>query len=108
MEISHIFVFCLLIAVVAARPQFPLWNEDLTQTFIRGQPVTSPRPSTTAQPTTASPRMLACIQTCPATSEYNPICGSDGVNYYNEGRLNCAIRCGQNVRSVHLGVCSTT
>ncbi|XP_023174224.2 uncharacterized protein LOC111601730 [Drosophila hydei] len=108
MEITHIIVFGLLIAAVAAHPQFQRWEEDLTQTFIRGQPVTSTRPTTTAQPTTASPRIQACIQTCPATSEYNPICGSDGVNYYNEGRLNCAIRCGQNVRFIHLGICSTT
>jgi len=50
--------------------------------------------TTTPRPTTQSPRFYACLQSCPATSEYNPICGSDSVNYYNENKFNCAINCG--------------
>ncbi|KAH8349906.1 hypothetical protein KR084_009154, partial [Drosophila pseudotakahashii] len=50
--------------------------------------------TTTARPTTQSPLFYACLQSCAATSEYNPICGSDNVSYYNENRFNCALRCG--------------
>ncbi|ALC43924.1 Kaz1-ORFB, partial [Drosophila busckii] len=53
--------------------------------------------TTTARPavsTTPSARYLACFNRCQATSEYNPICGSDNVNYYNPGRFDCALRCG--------------
>ncbi|XP_034658413.1 uncharacterized protein LOC117895115 isoform X2 [Drosophila subobscura] len=64
--------------------------------------------TTTPQPTTQSPQYLACLQSCPATSEYNPICGSDNVNYYNVGKFDCAVRCGQNVRRIHLGACRNT
>ncbi|EDW32983.1 GL16115 [Drosophila persimilis] len=64
--------------------------------------------TTTPQPTTQSPQYLACLQSCPATSEYNPICGSDNVNYYNGGKFDCAVRCGQNIRRIHLGACRNT
>ena len=30
-----------------------------------------------------------------ATPEYNPVCGSDNVEYDNPGRLNCASACGK-------------
>lgn len=30
---------------------------------------------------------------CVATAEYNPICGSDNVTYWNMGRFNCARNC---------------
>ncbi|XP_061399465.1 DIS3-like exonuclease 2 [Musca vetustissima] len=46
-------------------------------------------------PTTASPQYLLCLQSCPSTMEYNPICGSDNINYHNNGRLVCAQRCGK-------------
>ncbi|KAH8416278.1 hypothetical protein KR222_002460, partial [Zaprionus bogoriensis] len=86
----------LLIAAATAYPQFQNWDDlNLPSTFIRGQPIENRVSSTTAAPTTASPRYIACVQSCPTTSEYNPICGSDNVNYYNEGKFNCALSCGQ-------------
>ncbi|XP_011635300.1 uncharacterized protein LOC105425966 [Pogonomyrmex barbatus] len=45
---------------------------------------TSTTPSTT-QGTTNCP--------CVATAEYNPVCGSDNVTYWNMGRFNCAKSC---------------
>lgn len=45
--------------------------------------------------TTASPQFLACMQSCPSTMEYNPVCGTDNENYHNGGRLSCAQRCGK-------------
>ncbi|KAM8710961.1 hypothetical protein ACLKA7_017574 [Drosophila subpalustris] len=107
MRNAHMFALLIFLFVgVNAAPQ--RWDEDLTNTFVRGRPIEDRVSTTTAAPTTASPRVLACIQSCPATSEYNPVCGSDNVNYYNEGRFNCAVRCGQNVRRLHLGICRAT
>ncbi|XP_034482340.1 uncharacterized protein LOC117787829 [Drosophila innubila] len=109
MKSFHMFALLVLLIVGAnAAPQFWPRDEDLTKTFISGRPIENRVSTTTAAPTTASPRVRACIQSCPATSEYNPICGSDNVNYFNEGRFNCAVGCGQNVRRLHLGICSTT
>lgn len=42
-------------------------------------------PTSTTQATTNCP--------CVATAEYNPICGSDNVTYWNIGRFNCAKNC---------------
>ncbi|KAH8303829.1 hypothetical protein KR018_008988, partial [Drosophila ironensis] len=67
------------------RPQFPPAREESSTTTT----------TTTARPTAPSRRYLACLQTCPTTSEYNPICGSDRVVYYNENKFNCAVSCGQ-------------
>lgn len=43
-------------------------------------------PSSTTQRTTIN---CPCI----ATAEYNPVCGSDNVTYWNMGRFNCAKNC---------------
>ena len=48
--------------------------------------------STTTQRTTTN---CPCI----ATAEYNPICGTDNVTYWNTGRFNCAKNC--NPRKLH-------
>ncbi|KAI5636274.1 hypothetical protein NE865_11038 [Phthorimaea operculella] len=58
-------------------------------------PQTSPRATTDA-----SQDLLAqtvCIRSCPVTSEYNPVCGSNNVTYSNPGRLECAKFCGVDV-----------
>lgn len=35
-----------------------------------------------------------CVQDCPSTSEYNPMCGTDNVTYINPGKFLCAQNCG--------------
>lgn len=56
-----------------------------------------PTPSTTTTP--AVPGMgttqSSCEYTCLKTPQYNPVCGSNGVTYFNEGAFRCAQRCGQ-------------
>lgn len=44
--------------------------------------------------TTESAEYRTCLSNCQTTTEYNPVCGSNGVTYDNRGRLQCATRCG--------------
>ncbi|XP_028144644.1 uncharacterized protein LOC114338247 [Diabrotica virgifera virgifera] len=55
--------------------------------------------------TTASPAYTRCFANCRTTSEYNPVCGTDGNNYDNPQRLNCARSCGRNVQLRRGGTC---
>ncbi|CAH2046958.1 unnamed protein product, partial [Iphiclides podalirius] len=48
-----------------------------------------------------------CIQDCPTTPEYNPICGTNNVTYQNRGRLECAKFCGVDVEVKRLSPCPT-
>lgn len=50
--------------------------------------------STVAIPGMGTPR-TPCENACQTTPEYNPVCGTDRVTYYSEGRLKCAQRCGK-------------
>lgn len=45
-------------------------------------------------PPTLSPDIIRCMESCPATPEFNPVCGTNRVMYENEGRLFCAKSCG--------------
>ncbi|KAK0168208.1 hypothetical protein PV327_002033 [Microctonus hyperodae] len=55
---------------------------------------------------TTSMLIEKCINSCPITSEYNPVCGTDGVFYTNPGHLGCAQRCGRDVHLLRYGPCS--
>lgn len=44
--------------------------------------------------TTQSPRVRQCIANCQTTPQYSPVCGSNGIQYMNMEKLNCARRCG--------------
>ncbi|XP_074093576.1 uncharacterized protein LOC141523904 [Cotesia typhae] len=70
-------------------------------------PMTSTGPSTPTT-TTMSSATTTCLQNCLATSEFNPVCGSDGLVYSNPGRLGCARACGKDVRLSYYGTCSTS
>ncbi|RVE54235.1 hypothetical protein evm_001062 [Chilo suppressalis] len=39
-----------------------------------------------------------CLLGCPVTSEYNPVCGTNGVTYDNPGRFECAKMCGLDIQ----------
>ncbi|CAH0399730.1 unnamed protein product [Chilo suppressalis] len=46
-----------------------------------------------------------CIRSCPRTKEYNPVCGSNRVQYENIGHLTCAQLCGVDVTLTHPAPC---
>ncbi|XP_011497654.1 PREDICTED: uncharacterized protein LOC105362027 [Ceratosolen solmsi marchali] len=48
-----------------------------------------------------------CIDNCPVTSEYNPVCGTDNIVYNNPGSLSCARNCGKSVEIVNYGRCDS-
>ncbi|RLU24152.1 hypothetical protein DMN91_004362 [Ooceraea biroi] len=45
--------------------------------------------TSTSTTTTRTTTVCPCI----ATAEYNPVCGTNNVTYWNIGRFNCAKRC---------------
>lgn len=64
--------------------------------------VNIPLQSSTPAPavTTRSPAFRQCLSSmCPTTNEYNPVCGTDNVNYDNQQKLNCANFCGPRVNA---------
>ncbi|XP_031847350.1 uncharacterized protein LOC116433415 [Nomia melanderi] len=79
----------------------PADGGSVTQTPLR---TTS---STTVTTTTANSDMTACMAACPGTPEYNPVCGSNRLDYDNPGRLNCAAVCGIEVTISYFGKCSS-
>ncbi|XP_072932580.1 agrin-like [Epargyreus clarus] len=67
--------------------------------------------STTSAPTPPSSpdeETQDCINSCPMTSRYDPVCGSDYVTYRNIGKLECAKACGVDVVLRHLRPCKAT
>lgn len=65
---------------------------DSTEQLIRNTP-TSTTTSTTVRPREPNACQIMCHTRI--TNEYNPRCGSDGITYYNPGKLDCARRCGK-------------
>ena len=47
-------------------------------------------------PITSSNTIEMCVRSCniKTTSQYNPVCGSDGQFYTNRARLDCTVACG--------------
>lgn len=85
-------------------PSFPNGAQRTTSTST-ARPTESARTSTT----TALPQIQydTCVSACPVTPEYNPVCGTDNMDYTNPGGLGCAQRCGKEVVLSHYGRCST-
>ncbi|XP_030754613.1 uncharacterized protein LOC115881318 [Sitophilus oryzae] len=93
---------CLCFLAIFAFLQLSVAQDTPQQGNIN--PESSTETSTTT--TTASPRFRSCFANCRTVSHYNPVCGSNGVTYDNEQRLNCAQRCGLDVQLVRGGTCA--
>ncbi|XP_059049971.1 uncharacterized protein LOC131844980 [Achroia grisella] len=89
--------------------QFP-W-QDANQNGGQGgqnQQQTQPPTSPSNNNSGTSGTVQTCINSCPVTPEYNPVCGTDLVTYPNPGRLACAQACGVNVSQLRTSPCPTT
>ncbi|XP_026752151.2 circumsporozoite protein-like isoform X1 [Galleria mellonella] len=82
-----------------------------SQNAILGKPVHIP--TNTFSPdqiyfedSTESPSQRQCVQDCPATPEYQPVCGSNNVTYFNAGKFVCARNCGIRVYVLRQGMCT--
>ncbi|KAL0124933.1 hypothetical protein PUN28_006654 [Cardiocondyla obscurior] len=96
-------------------------NASITQVdgFVFDGPAASEQPNGKQRITSTSTTTIAsvplpddlynaCLQKCPTTPEYNPVCGTDRIDYTNPGGLGCAQRCGKDVTLNYYGRCSTS
>ncbi|XP_043789082.1 uncharacterized protein LOC122713019 [Apis laboriosa] len=124
------WLFFLILAIASSRSVIAFPQNDLTnlnnieiQTlpttfevdgFIFDGPAnrplrqTSTTVTTTSTAATVDPQFDQCVATCRTTPEYNPVCGTDQVEYKNPGQLSCASMCGKDVSLRHYGRCTTT
>ncbi|KAL5290883.1 hypothetical protein ACFFRR_010337 [Megaselia abdita] len=120
-----LFILCLSL-VDAARlikrqnADFFFPEDDNERVLPTQQPTPPTPPTTTSRPTQSTtgfpglsetttnppPGFFNCLQNCPTTPEYNPICGSNRVQYFNEQKFNCARRCGAQVNIARRGSCT--
>ncbi|XP_033215456.1 uncharacterized protein LOC117171911 [Belonocnema kinseyi] len=75
--------------------------------IVRPQGINKNRERVTSPPMNGNPQNFQqCFNNCPTTSQFNPICGTDGVDYENQGKLKCAQYCGKtSVGLAFLGRC---
>lgn len=98
---------------IAAFPQIDFVFDGPTATSFNGQrtistTVASRNENSTMTTTSQSvDQYNTCLTSCPVTPEYNPVCGTDNVDYTNPGGLGCAQRCGKEVTLNYYGRCST-
>lgn len=98
----------MIVELCTALPQFDFGQQQNTQQmpfefnqqqlqFNFRQPpqqLQQPQQSTTIAPV-LDRAFYKCFDNCPTLSQYNPVCGSDGLNYHNDQKLRCHNECGQ-------------
>ncbi|XP_068082287.1 uncharacterized protein [Anabrus simplex] len=93
---------CLIVLVIAL-----FASESSGQTDSQRRTITTTTTTTTtterAQLVDSNGTPRNCI--CLTTSEFNPVCGSNGVTYGSKTKLECGQRCGHNVELLYYGQC---
>lgn len=88
--------------------QFPQFQQQQQpqQPPLQQPATTAAAPPTTAAPvtTTPGPAFFRCFESCPTTSQYSPVCGSDAQNYHNDQKLRCTNECGRRVNNNWTGL----
>ncbi|XP_050446340.1 uncharacterized protein LOC126848964 [Cataglyphis hispanica] len=116
--LSYLWLAAASLIIIAAYPQMDDIVFDgpvATRTPNGERRITSTSTTTVASRNengrTTTPQSVnqfnTCVDTCPVTNEYNPVCGTDNVDYSNPGGLGCAQRCGKEVTLRYYGRCST-
>ncbi|XP_076630700.1 uncharacterized protein LOC143346466 [Colletes latitarsis] len=83
-----------------------VFNEPITRpSHVTYAPVTPTTVATTTTSENSDAAFQACVNSCPTTSEYNPICGTDNVVYSNPGSLGCTVQCGKDIKLKYYGTC---
>lgn len=101
---STVQVLTLIWLVALAFPQRD-WSSGIPNDsiiFNNDEPSSSTPSITTPSVTTQTTTDCPCI----ATAEYNPVCGTDNVTYWNMGRFNCAKNCNPSTTLILLFYCS--
>ncbi|XP_011872863.1 PREDICTED: uncharacterized protein LOC105564796 [Vollenhovia emeryi] len=93
---KYIFAFVqastLIWLVALAFPQRDAPGGIADDSIIFDNNESSSSPSNIMQSTVTPPSTTTNCP-CVATAEYNPVCGTDNVTYWNMGRFNCARNC---------------
>ncbi|XP_069357950.1 follistatin-like [Maniola hyperantus] len=114
-NLEHLQCFMMCGVDVHIRQMSPCPGHGVPWSGTTAKPIQLPQTTTAATSTTTAATSTttfniqqACISSCPATHEYNPVCGSDGVTYDNSGKLMCARWCGKNVQVSRQSPCPKT
>ncbi|CAG4975331.1 unnamed protein product [Parnassius apollo] len=108
-----LYVFFLVVFLIGETTSMRIKRQSRNETTTaepeaaQVQPVSpsSSTPTENGQNTQSESDLQECIRSCPVTSEYNPVCGSNRVTYSNPGRLLCAQECGVNVSQLRTSPC---
>ncbi|BES91339.1 Hypothetical protein NTJ_04147 [Nesidiocoris tenuis] len=115
----YAYFFFILGLLIASADSRILSSDAAEEPTVASNPVSSHRrfirqfnvnPSQRTTTTTVAPVpgvvYLLNNCSCQSTTQYNPVCGTDGVTYLNRQKLECAAACGTNVKLRRFGNCS--
>ncbi|CAK1585258.1 unnamed protein product [Parnassius mnemosyne] len=100
-KVYKLFVFFLVVFLIGESTGMRIKRQS-------GNGTSTATATENGQNTQSESDLQECIRSCPVTSEYNPVCGSNRVTYSNPGRLLCAQGCGVSVNLLRTSPCPTS